>query len=128
MAKKISIDELADAIASELATYTNDVATATSTAVTKVTKNALSKIKEHAPVRTGDYKKSLSSAIKFKSTTELKKIIYAKSPHYRVVHLLESSHVLRNGARSQAFPHFIYGQEYVDENLEKEIENQLDKL
>lgn len=67
-------------------------------------------VKDKAPVDRGEYKKAISVKLKGKSISGVATyVVYVKSPHYRLAHLLEKGHALSKGGRARAFPHFKPG-------------------
>ncbi len=119
-------EELADA----LEEYSDEVTEALGAAVNTVAKNVNKVIKEHIPFkqRTGEYVKAFRVTDTSESPTERKKNWHVEKPHYRLTHLLEKSHLTRDGVtRTRAYPHIKYGEEYARANLEKEFEKELDK-
>lgn len=129
MSKKIRIDQLSQAIADSLQEFTQDVIQDQREAVEEVSKEAHKLLKDKAPQsnrkRTKKYKSSIARQKVFESLTELRYILYSKSPNYRLTHLLEFGHALRNGGRTQAFPHFKYADDFIQKNLEKNFVTKL---
>lgn len=120
MSDVVSVDGLADAIMQSLEAYTDDVTENVKNAVDTVADEVNETIKEHVKFvqRTGDYVK----AFRLKTVEEDKyhkiKVWYVASPHYRLTHLLEKGHALRQGGRTtRSFPHIEYGQELAEKRM-----------
>ena len=84
-------------------------------------------VKEAAPVRTGQYAASITSQFKSKRLGGYS-TVYARAPRFRLTHLLEEGHYLvyfgyRTGKTVKAFPHWWLGQEWIDANWYKMVEN-----
>ena len=95
MANKISIDDLAKTIESEVRNWTKDVVDDIDDIKKDITKNGVKQLRESSPKRTGDYAKNWTSQ-KLKNGDQ---VIYQKAPTYRLTHLLENGHAKRNGGR-----------------------------
>lgn len=108
MSKSIGVDELGDAIAKELSLYGRNVIDG----VKKEAKSSMSRLvkdtKATAPV--GHRKKHYRDSIKSKKVSENDRSIsylwYVAGSDYRLSHLLEKGHALRNGSRVEG-THFI---------------------
>lgn len=108
MSKSIGIDELGDAIAEELSIYNRDVIDG----VKKEAKSSMSRLvketKATAPV--GHREKHYRDSIKSKKTEETDRSVeytwYVAGSDYRLSHLLEDGHALRDGGRTEG-THFI---------------------
>lgn len=121
----IKVDNLASEINKQLGAYNEDVTREIKKAVDDVAKECLQEIKSHITFNniTGDYEK----AMKIKTTKETRtgkiKTWYVESPHYRLTHLLERGHKKRNGKdETKAFPHIIYGEQLIEKELPKRVE------
>lgn len=108
MSKTIGVEELGDAIAEELTIYGENVIEG----IKKEAKSSMSRLvkttKATAPV--GNRQKHYRDSIKSKKVSETGRAIeyvwYVAGSDYRLSHLLENGHALRNGGRV-AGTHFI---------------------
>lgn len=108
MSKSIGVDELGDAIAKELSLYGRNVIDG----VKKEAKSSMSRLvkdtKATAPV--GHRRKHYRDSIKSKKVSENDRSVsylwYVAGSDYRLSHLLEKGHALRDGGRVEG-THFI---------------------
>ena len=126
MARDVEIDNLAEAIAKELLDYQEEVAEGVFDAVDAAAKACNDEIKSHLSrghgIKTGKYKKSFSVTTTEETKFSKKKTWHVKAPNYRITHLLENGHALRQGGRSPAVKHITYGEEKAAQVLEEHIE------
>lgn len=80
-----------------------DVIPAMNQAVDEVSKEAVRKLRSTSPGK-GDYKKGWAVQ-KEKGRLRTEAVVYGKKPTYRLAHLLEKSHLMRNGKRSTPIVH-----------------------
>ena len=106
--RTIGIDDLGEAVARELTIYGENVIEG----IKKEAKSSMSRLvkttKETAPV--GNRKKHYRDSISSKKTDESDRSVsftwYVKGSDYRLSHLLEKGHALRDGGRTEG-THFI---------------------
>lgn len=118
----ISVDKLAAELANTLSAYTGEIAEEVKEAVDTTAQELLDNIRADAPKRTGKYRKAMAVKTVSENTYERKKLWYVKSPHYRLQHLLERGHTLRNGGRSRAYPHIAKNEEKARVAFEERVE------
>lgn len=123
MSTKIQISELGGTIEEQLTIYGKNVQEGIKEAAEKSIKQLVKDTKATAPV--GKRKKHYRDSIKSKSyhsTRSDRYVWYVDGPDYRLSHLLENGHALRNGGRV-AGTHFIQkAAEPILEQYEKEVE------
>lgn len=126
----INVDELSKAITESLTTYAEEVTKVVKNAVDETAKEVKEEIKAHITFEqpTGEYVKSFAVKTTKEEQFNRTKTWYVKSPHYRLTHLLEKSHVTRSGGRTKAHPHIVYGQLLAEKNLVKKIEDGINGL
>lgn len=84
--------------------YAEGVIPAMQKAVDEVSKEAVKKLKATSPKNSGKYAKGWSVQ-KSHGRLTIEAVVYGKAPTYRLAHLLEKSHAMRNGRRSVAQVH-----------------------
>lgn len=122
MSKTIGIDQLGEAITQELTLYNTNVITGVKKEAKKQMSRLVKDTKATAPV--GRRKKHYRDSIKSKKLSENERSIsylwYVGGSDYRLSHLLENGHALRDGGRVSG-THFI--QKASDPILEEYIRN-----
>lgn len=125
--RKVSVDQMADAIMEGLEEYADYAAGEMKKSVRKVAKNVKEDIKAGAPVGlTGKYKESWAVKTQAETSQSLNLVVHSKN-RYQLAHLLEKGHALRNGGRARAYPHIAPAEEKGSEQLVDEIKNALEK-
>lgn len=108
MSNTIGIDELGDAIAEGLSIYSRNVTDGIKDEAKRHIKQLVKDTKATAPV--GHRQKHYRDSIKSKKTMETDRAVeytwYVAGSDYRLSHLLENGHALRNGERTEG-THFI---------------------
>lgn len=117
----IDTSKIADAIASELAGYTRDVANGVKKAVGEEAETLLANTKRDAPADTGKYKRAMAIKTAYEDSCEKRVVWYVKSPHYRLTSLLEFGHAKRGGGRVRAHPHIAKNEALMRTRLEARI-------
>lgn len=131
---KISAKDLGKTVVDTLTDFAKLTDDAVQRAVTTTAKETAEELKKNSPHDSGDYAKSW--ATKEDKTSAggwmYKRIVYARSPHYRLTHLLEFGHRKFYfgryiGGRTRDIPHIAPAEERAVERLtaelKKEIEN-----
>lgn len=117
---KINVDQLATTVEATLARYAGVVVTDLRESVAETGKETLADIRSRA-LAYGWHNHAKTWKVKSEPPGRLtsggKAIVYADDPGYRVAHLLERSHPLRNGGRSRAFPYIKPAEEKAEERL-----------
>ena len=101
MATKISIEGLADAVANELKLYEKHVNEGIRKQVDKSMRQLVQETKGTAPVghRKKHYRDSITSKVTNQSLRAYEKTWYVRGSDYRLSHLLNNGHALRDGGR-----------------------------
>ena len=108
MSNSIDIGQLGDEIAKELTLYSDSVITG----IKKEAKSSMSRLvkqtKATAPVghRQKHYRDSITSKKQSEDSRSVSYVWYVKGSDYRLSHLLEDGHALRDGGRTEG-THFI---------------------
>lgn len=119
---KIKIDQLAGEIAKGLADYSQDVVEKVNISSERVGKAAVKQLKQTSPKRTGKYAKSWTMKTEPEVGQPHRRIVHAKTPHYRLTHLLEHGHAKRGGGRVEGKPHIRPAEEMVIREFMAEVE------
>ena len=118
----VSVDQLAAEIAKGLADYSQEVVEKVNISSEKVGKAAVKQLKQTSPKRHGKYAKSWTMKTEPEVGQPHKRIIHAKAPYYRLVHLLEHGHAKVGGGRVEGIPHVRPAEEMVIEQFAREVE------
>ena len=101
MAIKIDYHDLSHEIVRQITGYCDYSSDVVDAAGQEVSEDIVKELKATSPELSGKYIK----AWKYTRTGYCQYKIHVKKPHYRLTHLLEKGHALRNGGRSKADPH-----------------------
>ena len=101
MAINVSIDNLAEAITDELKLYEKNVNEGIRKQVDKSMRQLVQETKGTAPVahRQKPYRDSITSKVTKQGLREYEKTWYVRGSDYRLSHLLNNGHQLRDGGR-----------------------------
>lgn len=104
----IGIDQLGEAISQELTLYSQNVIDGIKKEAKKSMSQLVKDTRDTAPVgqRQKHYRDSISSKKLSENDRSVSYVWYVKGSDYRLSHLLENGHALRNGGRTQG-THFI---------------------
>lgn len=125
------INDFAKAMSEAFEQYSAEAVEASKAAIDRVAKGADEAIKSHISFRerTGRYRKNMRIVTSHDGLYDRRKTWYVKSPDYRLTHLLEYGHLSRDGTtRVKPYEHIRYGEEYVRQNLEKEVKRSLEQV
>lgn len=107
--------------------YSEDLQDATNDAIEKVAKEAVQKLKNTSPKKTGDYARGWKVKREKGRGNIATLIVYNKE--YQLTHLLENGHIVRNKkgtyGRAPAIKHIKPVEEWANTELPQEIERQL---
>ena len=122
--RRISVDQLAEAVMEGLTEY-NKLATDTvKKAVKKAGNTVKNEIKGAAPRKSGKYAASWRTKTTKESSTSLHVTVYSPS-RYMLAHLLEHGHAKRGGGRVRAIPHIAPAEAAGEQQLTQDIERGL---
>lgn len=122
----IKIDELASAIADELANYSQDVADALKDEIKKAAKEGVTEIKAKSPKRSGKYQRSWGSKKVYEDNGDIR-IVIRNAKHYQIIHLLEFGHLGRDGKRVAPKVHVAPVQDDLDKKLLGKIKTRISR-
>ena len=126
MARTIKASQLDKELQDMLSTYATDVSRGLEKLKLEEAKETRDEVKANIKsqnlIRTGDYQKSISYK---KSGTSY--VVYARTPHYRLTHLLEKGHAKRGGGRVRAYPHIGPAEQNMIKRYTKGIERLAEK-
>ena len=102
----IRVDKLASEVNRILEEYVDATDEVVKAAADKVAKEAVRELRESpdTPRRTGDYARGWTQKVTANRGRLYNRTVY-NAKHYRLTHLLEYGHALRQGGRARAYPH-----------------------
>ncbi|MCR4669122.1 MAG: HK97 gp10 family phage protein [Clostridia bacterium] len=124
MARKVSVNDLADAVTRELDDYADTTTDGVKAAVKKAANTVKKEIAAGAPENTGRYAKSWRTKTTGESAASLEITVYSPS-RYMLAHLLEHGHAKRNGGRVAAKVHIAPAEQDGEKELKTEIGRKL---
>jgi len=108
--------------------YSKEVARATNNSIDVVAKEAVQKLKNTSPKKTGAYAKSWGLSRK-RGHNRINEVVVRNKDHYQLTHLLENGHVIINGrgeyGRAPAHKHIQPVEQWANSELPLEIEREL---
>jgi hypothetical protein len=127
LSNTISVDELAKVIADDLTQYNDNVIKGVKAEAKKHISKLVKDTKATAPVghRTKHYRDSIAYKKYSESARAISYVWYVRGSDYRLSHLLEKGHALRNGGRSKAFGFIAKAKAPILESYIKKVEEVL---
>lgn len=120
---------VADQLAEILDGYDKEVREAVEKDIEKVAKDTAKKLKQTSPKESGEYAKNWAVRNDRKSKTT---IVYNKAPTYRLTHLLENGHVVRNQygtwGRVEGEKHIAPAEQEAVQDLVRKVEEDIERI
>lgn len=120
---------VADQFAEILDGYEKEVRETVEKDIEKVARDTAKKLRQTSPKESGEYAKNWSVRNDRRSKTS---IVYNKAPTYRLTHLLEKGHVIRNQygtwGRTEAEPHIAPVEEEAVRELIEKVEEDIERI
>lgn len=120
---------VADQLAEILDGYDKEVREAVEKDIETVAKDTAKKLKQTSPKESGEYAKNWAVRNDRKSKTT---IVYNKAPTYRLTHLLENGHVVRNQygtwGRVEGEKHIAPAEQEAVQDLVRKVEEDIEKI
>lgn len=117
---KVSVNDIADAIAAELQQYSQDVTEDLKRDVKQVAKECKQEIQRNSPALTGSYKKGWRDQVEFEGREDIRVVVKNKTD-YQLTHLLENGHAKVNGGRVQGKPHIRPAEQNAEKKLLQKV-------
>ena len=118
----ITIDQLGEAITAQLNTFETNVREGVKKAVDETMDEMIRETRSTAQVRTGRYKRRISATVGENTLMTYSKVWHVKKPDYRLAHLLDKGHTLRNGRRYDGNQHVANAERHAVDNFQRRIE------
>ena len=116
----ISIDDLADTLAEELAAYSQEVTDDLKKEVKQVAKEMVAELKATSPHDSGDYASGWTSTTESEGRNTVQVRVYnRKKP--TLTHLLENGHAKVNGGRVEGKTHIGPAEQAAEKRLENKV-------
>lgn len=116
----ISIDDLADTLAEELAGYSQEVTDDLKREVKQVAKEMVAELKATSPRDSGDYASGWTSTTESEGRNTVQVRVYnRKKP--TLTHLLENGHAKVNGGRVEGKAHIGPAEQAAEKRLENKV-------
>lgn len=120
----IQIDQLSDAITAQLNTFETSVREGVKKAVDETMDEMVKETRSKAQARPGGgrYKRKIGSTVGANTLTTYSKVWHVKAPQYRLAHLLDKGHALRDGGRYDGNQHVTNAANHATESFQRKLE------
>ena len=126
----MALDLVSDQIAKIFDEYDRDMKRKVNNSVDKVAKESVQKLKDNSPKKTGDYAKGWKIK-RERGRNGINDVTIHNATDYRLTHLLENGHVIRNKkgtyGRTSGRKHIKPVEEYFNSEVVEEIERELEE-
>lgn len=126
----MALDLISDQLAKIFDEYDRDMKRKVNNSVDKVGKEAVQKLKDTSPKKTGDYAKGWKLK-RERGRNGINDVTIHNATEYRLTHLLENGHVIRNKkgtyGRTSGRKHIKPVEEYFNSEVVEEIERELEE-
>lgn len=129
---RVGVEGLSEAVEDILSIYSYNVTEEVKAATDQTAEETTRRLHEVSPKRTGRYAESWTWKNAYNSSLERRDTVYAAAPHYRLIHLLEFGHVIRNQkngptyGRVPAYPHVMPTVEYATQIYTQLVKEAID--
>ena len=126
----VDIDRVANTIRTTLNTYSRQIVEGVEKAADETVKEMVKETKKRPTTRfsTGRYARSIASQVGENTIYARSRIWYVKKPDYRVTHLINNGHALRNGGRYPGDKHVTKAANHAIERFETRVREVIENV